>query len=373
LLATVDAGMETGPPIPHSQKTWVRSRSPGEATLQIHFDHKSKLYRYQLIDDAVGGLKETSSGRLARLPEVAVEKLVRQLDEIARAETKLNADQCHRLLKNLGIDLWEELIPEELQRQFWERRDRIQRLFILSDDNPFPWELLYPFRPGLTESGFLAEQFTVVRWMFGDPPVCRIPIGRAEFVLPEGSPESAIEEVKALQTLFRGSRIEPQRPMSNLDDLLRLFDHASFHLLHFACHNTFDPDSPLNSHVRMGREPFQAAFLNEHRGRFRQASPVVFMNACRTDGRAPLYTRVTGWAQQFLAAGAGAFLGTQWEVRDESARTFAEEFYRSLVANKNLGDSVQHARRAVKDEHRDPTWLSYTFYGDPTATITGLA
>jgi len=40
-----------------------------------------------------------------------------------------------------------------------------------------------------------------------------------------------------------------------------------------------------------------------------------------------------GWASQFMAAGAGAFLGTLWPVRSSRASVFAEAFYAALVAN----------------------------------------
>jgi hypothetical protein len=348
-------------------------RSPGEMTLQIHFDHESQVYRYQFIDDTVGGLDETYSGRLAHSPHASIETLVRQLDELARGQTGLSGAQTRSLLKGKGIDLWQELIPLELQRQFWERRDRIRRLFILSDDNPFPWELLYPFRSDIRDAGFLAEQFTVVRWIYGDPPVSQLQLDRVEFVLPDESPDSAHQEITALQKLLLSSRIPVKVPTRSLDELLGILRDGTFNLLHFACHNTFNPDSPAASHVRMGVLPLQLSFLSEHRGRFREASPLVFMNACRTDGRAPLYTRLTGWAHRFLDAGAGAFLGTQWEVRDDSARMFAEEFYGSLISGSNLGDAVQAARRAIQDEPGDPTWLAYTFYGDPAATLGTFA
>jgi len=73
---------------------------------------------------------------------------------------------------------------------------------------------------------------------------------------------------------------------------------------------------------------------------------------------------------KFLEAGAAAFVGTHWEVRDESARVFAEEFYRALLEDGvDLGSAVARARKAIKDIPGDPTWLAYTLYGDPAATV----
>jgi CHAT domain-containing protein len=119
----------------------------------------------------------------------------------------------------------------------------------------------------------------------------------------------------------------------------------------------------------MGTVPFQPLFLNQHLERFRSAAPLVFMNACRTGGEAPLYTRLAGWAHSFLAAGVGAFVGSLWEVRDGTARQFAEQFYRALLEGQDLGAALSIARESVRDEAGDPTWLAYAFYGDPAATV----
>ncbi len=75
---------------------------------------------------------------------------------------------------------------------------------------------------------------------------------------------------------------------------------------------------------------------------------------------------MTGWASHFMAAGAGAFIGTLWPVRSSQASLFAEEFYGALVTGADLGQASLTARRATKN-HADPTWLAYTIYGDPAA------
>ncbi len=100
------------------------------------------------------------------------------------------------------------------------------------------------------------------------------------------------------------------------------------------------------------------------------AAPLVFLNACRTDGHAPLYTMIEGWAASFLRAGAGAFIGSPWEVVDTSASPYAQEFYRAALAGHTLGESARQARDAIRDNPADPTWLAYTLYADPAATVS---
>jgi CHAT domain-containing protein len=100
-------------------------------------------------------------------------------------------------------------------------------------------------------------------------------------------------------------------------------------------------------------------------------NPLIFINACRSAGTTPEYTRMTGWAQQFMAAGAGAFVGTLWAVRDDGAGRFAEAFYGALRGGRPLGEAARAARQHASQDSTDPTWLAYTVYGSPAAYVTG--
>ena len=148
----------------------------------------------------------------------------------------------------------------------------------------------------------------------------------------------------------------------------RAFQQGDLGLLHFSCHNAFARGAPNASRILLGGQPFEPVFLNAHAGQF--AGPLVFLNACRTDGQAPLYTTVEGWAASFLRAGAGAFIGSLWEVVDSSAATYAQQFYQAALAGHTLGEAARQARDAIRDNPADPTWLAYTLYGDPAATVS---
>jgi CHAT domain-containing protein len=99
------------------------------------------------------------------------------------------------------------------------------------------------------------------------------------------------------------------------------------------------------------------------------SAPIVFINACRSAGANATYTQLDGWARKFLEAGAGAFVGSLWAVRDSTAREFASELYRQLQAGSQLGTAAMQARRVAASEPGDSTWLAYAVYGDPRAAI----
>jgi pimeloyl-ACP methyl ester carboxylesterase len=365
---TIEADIRTGASVDRSAPVGGRARDPGEVSLIIYYDPESSVYRYQLVDWSGGFPEPSESHRLLQTPYQAVEGLVAQLNALARGAIPWDAKTTTEWLQGQGIQLWDQFIPEALQREFWDRRDRISRLSIVSAGDPVPWELLYPFAPGGYDAGFLVDQFSVARWVFGDGPPSRLQLSRGGLVLSgQGSLESAPTEIQAIAQLL-GERNVPTETMGELPALLDLFAGGNFGLLHFTCHNSFGV-SANSSQIMMGTQPFQPVFLARYRERFRQRSPMVFMNACRTDGQAPLYTRLDGWALSFLGAGAGAFVGSLWEVVDSSASLYAQEFYRVALSGETLGEAARKARAAIREEPGDPTWLAYALYGDPAATV----
>ena len=363
---SVDAVAQTGPSAERSSLTQVAPADPGEVSLLLSYDPDRQVYRYRLVD--VGGYfsEEAASDRLLQPPGEAVEQLVGQLNALARGQEGWDAATTREWLKGQGIALWNSFIPQALQREFWQRRDRITQVTIVSDGDPVPWELLYPFAPGGQDAGFLVDQFPVARRRYGPRPPGRLQLGAADLVLSGDGLAAAPAEIAALDGLLRGQGLAAHH-IGDLPNLLQAFQRGDVGLLHFSCHNAFARGAPNASRILLGNQWFEPVFLEQHAGRF--ASPLVFLNACRTDGQAPLYTTVEGWAASFLRAGAAAFIGSLWEVVDTSASTYAQQFYQAALAGRTLGESARQARDAIRDNAGDPTWLAYTLYADPAATV----
>lgn len=189
----------------------------------------------------------------------------------------------------------------------------------------------------------------------------------ARYVVSSDPPTNAPAEITKIQRILGSSNIEAD-PISDLNVLLGLIESGRTGLMHFACHNTFDVNHG-GSAIMMGGGPFVPMLLNKAvtRQALADLHPLVFMNACRSAGAVPEYTQMMGWAQQFMAAGAGAFIGTLWAVRSESATMFAGAFYDALNGGSTLGEACQRARLEAARDVTDPTWLAYTAYGDPAA------
>jgi len=342
---------------------------PGEVTLQVHRNPEDGSFTFQLLSETCYPPTRFHGGD----PRHGAERIYAELREAARMAgrsfgTATDAARLRDRLKNHGVQLWASAVPEAVQEQFWAQADRVTSFTVLGEHDFMPWELLYPLDQR-HDNGFLAEWLPVVRRVFGQDRVHQLPLPGAAFVVPPGSPPEAAEEVAALRGSL-GPGVRDDGLLTERAALTALVERGHAGLLHFACHNAF---SGSGSRVTMGDgsfDPIDLATAAQTRS-LRAHHPLVFFNACRSAGEIDWFGSSLGWAPQFLQAGAGAFVGTLWPVRSRSAMEFAKEFYGQLLsAGQPLGQASLAARRAVRDQDGDPTWLAYAVYGSPAATAT---
>ena len=290
-------------------------------------------------------------------------------------------------LRSLGEDMARALLPERLRRALWANRRRISAIQVLSEDTSIPWELMFLSDPDVMEvdgEGFLAE-YGLIRWLHDTPwppnklffrpdrvryVVPAYPI--KEYVLPD-----AEKERRELQRMFPGATaleadsvaLASQLRRPGLVDVLHVSGHGdasstpviSANLLmagRIAPDGRYEEDPLTDSVVRN-----QLAFdLSSH--------PMVFLNCCRAGRAGNAIAGVGGFAGAFLkpisGRGAGAFVGAQWSVGDDTALTFATSFYEALLGGKTLVEATRTARGAAKSAG-ELSWLAYAVYGEPTA------
>jgi Protein kinase domain/CHAT domain len=339
---------------------------PGEVTLQVSRTDEDR-YSFQLIGEAWNPVEVTK--RLAGDPTQVVGALIEELRAMSANESRFSSPALVRnRIKNLGAQLWADVVPETIRRQFWAQGDRIRLFTIASDMDTVPWELLYPV-DGDNDNGFLVEQFPVIRRVYGQgrTRVLRLDSGAA-YIVPPGSPANAMAEVDGIRGIFPVN-VRNRGVHASLTEFIELLDAAPS-VLHFACHNTFTEKGGSIITLEGGPlRPSDLAIAVQRKG-LADISPLVFLNACRTAGDIPGIIQLMGWARQFMGAGAGAFIGSLWAVRSSSAKTFAEAFYHAIVKDRiPLGAASLRARQAISSDPGDPTWLAYTVYGNPSASI----
>lgn len=290
-------------------------------------------------------------------------------------------------LQAYGATLFDQLFPREMQELLWTHRDAIRSVRVVSTEPFIPWEIVHLREPGRPldaggPSRFLG-QMGLVRWLYnvnGLPPTAlKVREGRARFVIPTypdpawALPSTATER-HYLEQVFGATPIEPQpNPVREA-----LAQPGSFDLLHFACHGEADSQSIAQARIVLeGRMEgaFVPTYLNpatvETFGRLKAddgAQPIVFVNACQAGRAGYQLTGIGGFAQAFLRAGGGAFVGTLWSVGDEPAFFFGKAFYDALNAGDTVAEAAIKAREAARRD--DATWLAYVVYGHPHATMT---
>lgn len=228
---------------------------------------------------------------------------------------------------------------------------------------------------GYEEDAFWCEQFDLARWVAGWGPPGLLPAQEARAITPRSNLPSVRLEASFIRGLeFQWPGIRILDPLESTDELLRYLHEDTFAIVHFICHGAFQEDQPGRPFIQMDR-PF---YSSQWPPRFADTKirPLIFMNACHTSRTGYLFTRLGGWANRAIGAGAGAFAGTLWEVRDDLALLFARSFYMYLLEVQpdggfsSIGTAFRKARAAVKQKAPDnPTWLAYALYADPQGRI----
>lgn len=180
-----------------------------------------------------------------------------------------------------------------------------------------------------------------------------------------------IEEVAADLPYLEVTRWHMPADGSALDLLAELSQH---HIVHFAGHAFYDRETPALSRLLLDAKG-QHYITAQNLAGLSTAPVLFFLNACETGRQATSWERAhtwtTGLADACIAAGARNVLATFWNIKDDSAHTFARLFYRELLSGAPLGVAVYRARRHLFEQvgWRDLTWAGYLFYGDPFLTL----
>ena len=148
-------------------------------------------------------------------------------------------------------------------------------------------------------------------------------------------------------------------------------------MLHISCHAESQHQSIERASLIIGEETppgdnntprlVQVDTITvEAEARLKRHRPLVFLNACETGRVGAVLTAWGGWPNVFLRAGAGAFVGAAWAVRDKPAAVFSTTFYNTLLDGKTLAEAASAARAAAR-KLGDASWLAFKVYGHPRA------
>ena len=322
--------------------------------------------------------------------------LQESLDEIRKRETDL------LFIKKFGADLMGMLMVDEVRRRFdtaigriaeGERGLRVR----LRTESPelahIPWEFLYEEEGGRWLA--TSTSVTLSRYVeIGPQPLTKIklplnilmvlsnPSDSKEYGLPEldikKERDQIVKELKNLIDL--GLVTVTTLSMPTVSDVRRRLGPTGkqYHVLHFCGHGLFTDEEvdnfnyPVPLDKNMGYLIFQDK--QHHSQPVHQETLIelvkdkgvqlVVINACRTAASAPSQ-RLSGLATALVHnTGIPAVVAMQYEVLDEIAPLFAQEFYAALARNLPVDVCIAEARRAIAIDydHANRDWATPVLY-----------
>lgn len=143
-----------------------------------------------------------------------------------------------------------------------------------------------------------------------------------------------------------------------------------FDLFHYAGHGEHDDKHPENSGWILKDGKLTAADIATQ-GNDQPMPSLIFSNACQSGSSGNWdegdSTRLFGMANAFLLAGARHYLGSFWDLADESGHAFAVHVYKALLEGVSIGHAVCRARNALVEEFGEDSilWANHMLYGDP--------
>jgi len=302
-------------------------------------------------------------------------------DVVARALVdRDDLKKFSRELQAVGVDLCRQLFREDLAELLWKGRDRIRAVQVTSWEPLIPWELLRLRHPvtGLVDERYLGE-YGLVRSLSGRMGPVRLKARdwrTLASAYPNGSYPAVGAEVESLNRLLQDRGIAARAIPPDAEPMLEALERPDFDVLHIACHGGASPARIESALLVLGDRMAAGKIVPvtvdartvAGTANLRAREPLLFLNACESGRQAPLLTAWGGWPQTFWQAGAGAFVGTSWSVREAPATDFSLAFYGSLLGGSTLLDAAVAGRAAAK-ARPDASWLAYVVYGHPTARL----
>ena len=351
--------------------------------------HGDRLTYQFVLDKKDGSYRSSDSKPLQGNRDDYVARLYKEIENRWVSSQK-DVKAFEREMRAYGGQLLDELVPVDVQQDLWDLRDQLGAIQVVSEEPFIPWEIVHlkqPPPPGGTPPPvspaphFLAQK-GLVRWLHnrtGAPREIRIREGRAFYVIPDYPHKqwklpAAQEEIPFLEQRLHARPLEAES--NAILDLLE--EPGTVDLFHFAGHGEAETDNAAQARIlllgRVEGSNYIPLYLNstnvQQHARLTGPEgnrPLVVLNACQVGRVGWQLTSIGGFAEAFLRAGAGAFVGSLWSVGDKPARTFTEALYASLLSGRTLAEAACEGREAARAG--EATWLAYVVYGHPLATV----
>ncbi len=295
-------------------------------------------------------------------------------------------------LAQYGLELAADFLPGALRTDLRANWSRLDGLAVVTTESDIPWELVAVEVDdgGGPRPRFLAEK-GMTRWLCdgAHPIALTLRRGHRRFLCPNYRntgyrlPHLELER-DFLTDILEADEIIP----GNADELGRQLRTRTIDLLHFGGHGDvelrdgiltqrllladFDDNNPSEATVyhadRLAEDYARPSAAGSQSGPSGppDSCPIVVLNACSVGRNAR--TGVEAFAPALIAGGAGAVLGCLWRIEDDAATDFVRAFYAELRGHRTVAQALAAARATVRGQG-NASWLAYTLYTHPLATV----
>ena len=186
---------------------------------------------------------------------------------------------------------------------------------------------------------------------------------------PSGHPALQVEQEwekinTATEKLQQNGRLSLTRVDPSLSALQRQLRHDSYHIFHYIGHGGFDAnkndgllileDSEGKGHKVSGQ--YLGSILYDH-----HSIKLALLNSC-SGGRTSVTDPFAGMAQSLLQKDIPAIIAMQFEITDEAAITFSQEFYSALSDGYPIDAAVAEARKMIYAQANQLEWATPVLY-----------
>jgi CHAT domain len=282
-------------------------------------------------------------------------------------------------IDGFGSELWNRA-PQVMRDVYWALCDRLKRpltIQFVTDEPHLPWELMRPVRADGSEIHEpLALRHAVARWLkrYQATMPNHLPAGRIYQVTPKYESELLVlgqtdDESKSLASQFGAVPVTATR--AGVKTLLQKppAEGDAVAVLLFSGHGKFTAEVASGSRILLEDGPLTASEVKRPEVVLGQKSrALVVLNACEVGAGGTVLGEVGGWAEAFIERRFGGFIAPLWSVDDDDASIVAAELFDGLL-RQHL--PVGEVLRQLREKHGavSPTFYSYLYYGDVTATI----
>jgi len=285
-------------------------------------------------------------------------------------------DHLARKQIDLGKNIAQVFYPPKLQ--FLILNQRSKHILLIISDNllNIPFELAY------IDNNFICNSFAIGRIVETKQVssyVMRIKRDKNFLILTdtcENLPKAYEEGINLKNFLDQFSdKIDVDLRARKTPKQFIIKALSKYQILHFAGHSQYKKDDPEKSGWVFYDGIFNISDIHQA-GINQQLPEIIFSNACES-------VQMKEWevdenddnmlhnlANYFLINGVHHFIGANMQLPDEIGAEFAKKFYKYLLENHSIGESIQHSRLELLEKKPENLFVySYILYGDPAKQL----